>query len=77
MTTTTETPTKKATTFQMRVTMVVEVDARAWADYHRVDIGLDQTLKSAVMEDVADYFNDEDAMNEKMGEAFTMLAKIV
>tara|TARA_R100001082_G_scaffold107837_1_gene82267 strand:- start:511 stop:741 length:231 start_codon:yes stop_codon:yes gene_type:complete len=75
--TTTETPTKKATTFQMRVTMVVEVDARAWADYHQVDIGLDQTLKSAVIEDVADYFNDEDAMNNKMGEAFTLLAKIV
>ena len=75
--TTTETPTKKATTFQMRVTMAVEVDARAWADYHRVDIGLDQTLKSAVQEDVADYFDDQDAMNNKMGDAFTMLAKIV
>ena len=76
--TTTETPTKKSeTTFQMRVSMVVEVDARAWADYHRVDIGLDQTLKSAVQEDVADYFDDADAMNDKMGEGFTLLAKIV
>ena len=75
--TTTTTTEKSDTTFQMRVSMVVEVDARAWADYHRVDIGLDQTLKSAVQEDVQLYFDCEDAMNEKMGEAFTMLAKIV
>jgi hypothetical protein len=75
--TTPETTEKSNTTFQMRVSLVVEVDARAWADYHRVDIGLDQTLKSAVIEDVQLYFDCEDAMNEKMGEAFTMLAKIV
>lgn len=75
--TTTTTTEKSDTTFQMRVSMVVEVDARAWADYHRVDIGLDQTLKSAVMEDVADYFDDAEAMNNKMGEGFTILAKIV
>ena len=75
--TTPETTEKSDTTFQMRVSMVVEVDARAWADYHRVPIGLDQTLKSAVQEDVQLYFDCEDAMNEKMGEAFTLLAKIV
>lgn len=74
MTTTTE---KSDTTFQMRVSMVVEVDARAWADYHRVEMKLNQTLKSAVMEDVADYFDDQDAMNDKMGDAFKLLAKIV
>tara|TARA_R110002020_G_scaffold40075_1_gene118556 strand:+ start:185 stop:418 length:234 start_codon:yes stop_codon:yes gene_type:complete len=77
MTITTETPIKTATTFQMRVTMVVEVDARIWADYHRVDIGLDQTLKSAVKEDVELWFGCTDAMNEKLGEAFTLGAKLV
>ena len=74
---TTPTKTEKEHTFQVRVSLTVEVDARAWADYHRVAIGLDQTLRQAVVEDVVHFFDDEDAMNEKMGEAFTLLAKIV
>ena len=67
----------KENTIQVKVALIVEVDAAAWADYHRIDQGLDQTLRVAVTADVKDYFNDEDAMNEKMGEAFKAIAKIV
>ena len=77
MTTPTKTEKEKEHTFQVRVSLVVEVDAPAWIDYHRVQIGLDQTLRQACVEDVVHFFDDAEHLNQQLGDNFTTIAKII
>ena len=63
---------------KVKVTLEVEADILAWADYHRVTAGIDQTLRQAVKADVKDFFeNNQTEMNEKMGPNFMEIAEII
>jgi len=64
-------------TVAVKVTLTIEVEAKEWIDYHRVEPTMDQTPRQALIADVKDFFEDGEYLTEQLGSNFSSVARIV